>query len=933
MKPDPRFCADAPRGVRNTLSSVMAAVFPCFLLMCGHAAAESIDTAASSPVPPSWEVLPIPRCVDYNESDDFVPLGKVAVIRRAGSPYQTVRDAAAELVGESTITEEELVAVLKENGVASVECLPDDLPSYDGFDSLILLGSPKHNAVTARCFDAVQLSFDRWDDPNTPEDDFTQWRDFGTEGYLLKVGRVGRQAIAILAGYDHDDAKGKFHGAGTFYALQSLRQLIALEGGTPRLKTVEIADKPLLAVRGCMSGFDPAEEQEWRNVAFMPRIKVNQNVYWYGNALAGYNSEAASKFRYPWRADQLDCFRRVGKYCRERFVTMVFCMNPDHYGVAWAAPKTFDGSKKDPLHYDPDHKVEPEFKEMWAKLGYKVESDIDIMAAKFGQLHEAVPGAMLQMMNEDDGFGLVHEADKALFDTETGDQKRDAVNYGRARAELLAAVHGRIKAWYPDSADFIPLCPPGQLAYQHVLDRDEYHARDFMRAMGSRLKELGLAEVFPIMTTGGGTAAEVITTKQVSDFEAWSAGCPVMLHDNNFPQGFHVGAYEADPAGPRSPHQINQVYPAGYRDKDLHKILWGIVWNGASDLHVLGWCQSQYMWNMPALDREKVNALATRKVCSEAAYPLVKSFYEEFDNPACYLPDCQPPYRLKTVSDRIVFACEGWVYTIRYTDEIRKECQRLRDILRELVPRLEAQWKNTHERDAALAAYGDCRYTFCSVYLANGHIRGWEGSSPEGRLQGQALRDLYLEADDIQERFFAGPEEAPGRVAVTHHSYTGSLRYLYTDGAFKPAPKSPSEADYLVGIWEEGLEADFFAPVAQWRPGDLPDAEPSLSKGWGPAEKGDDGTFRIVSGDAVLDAGTPEGQRFLVRARLGTRATALTQSTRITLTSDAATHVDEVCKPRWMNWLLPEGARASSIAIHTEGPVEVYGLAIYREKR
>ena len=76
-----------------------------------------------------------------------------------------------------------------------------------------------------------------------------------------------------------------------------------------------------------------------------------------------------------------------------------------------------------------------------------------------------------------------------------------------------------------------------------------------------------------------------------------------------------------------------------------------------------------------------------------------------------------------------------------------------------------------------------------------------------------------------------------------------------------------------------------------------------------------------------------DGQRFLVRARVGTRATALNESTRITLTSDAATHTDEVCKPRWTNWLLPEGAHASSITIHTEGPVEVYDLALYREKR
>jgi hypothetical protein len=916
---------DRGRG-RDCLLMAAAAMFICMTL----ADAVQIEERA---IPPSWEILPIPRWVDYASPDDFTALGNVAVVRKAGGPYETRRDEKMELVNGSTITEEELEGVLKDCGLGEVACLPDDLADYSAYDTLILLGAPGRNALTGRLFEAMELSFDHWDDPNTPEDDFSEWRDFGAEGYLLKVGRLGKQSVIILAGYDYDDAKGKFHGAGTFYALQSLRQLIVRDSGAAKVKTTEIADKPLLAVRGCMSGFAPAEEQEWRNVAFMPRIKANQNVYWYGNALAGYNSEAAAKFRYPWRPEQLDLFKRVGKYCRERFVTMVFCMNPDHYGVDWAAPKTFDGSRKDPLHYDPGYKVEPEFKEMWAKLGYEVENDIDILAAKFGQLHEAAPGAILQLMNEDDGFGLIHEADKNLFNTNTGDEKQDALHYGRARAQLLASLYKRIKEWYPDSADFIPLCPPGQLVYHHVLDRDEYHARDFMRGMGGRLKEMGLGDQFPIFTTGGGTAAEVVTSKQIDDFKAWSAGCPVLLHDNNFSQGFHVGAYETDPDGPRSPRQLNETYPAGYRDKHLYKNLWGIVWNGLNDLHVLGWCQSQFMWNMLALDREKVNALATRKVSSEAAYALVKSFHEEFDNPACYLPDCQPPYRLKAVSDRVVLASEGWVYTIEYTDDMRKECQRLREKLAALVPRLKAEWDNAFERDASLAGYGAYPHAFTTVYLANGYIRGWEDDSPEQRLQGEALRDLYLDADDIQQRFFDGPQEVDGRPSVTHHFYTGSLRYLYTNGTFTPAPKSPSEAAHFVDIWNEGLAADFFERAAHWRLGDLPDGAATLTKGWGPVEKGDDGTFRTVSGEAVLDAGALEGHRFLVRARVGTRAATLNESTRITLTSDTATHTDEVCKPRWMNWLLPEDAHPSSIAIHTKGPVEVYDLAVYRAKQ
>ena len=49
--------------------------------------------------------------------------------------------------------------------------------------------------------------------------------------------------------------------------------------------------------------------------------------------------------------------------------------------------------------------------------------------------------ALLQMMNEDDVFGLVHEADKQLYNTQTGDPAQDSINYGKARGTVLAALH------------------------------------------------------------------------------------------------------------------------------------------------------------------------------------------------------------------------------------------------------------------------------------------------------------------------------------------------------------------------------------------------------------------------------------------------------------------------------------------------------------
>jgi len=751
-------------------------------------------------------------------------LGKVGVVRRTGSPYQTIRDAKGELVGHSTATEEELSGVLRDTGVTAVTSLSDDGASYSGYDTLILLGSPSHNRQTAKFFAVLNLSFDRWDDPETPEDDYTDWKDFGSEGYLLKVARVGRQNIVILAGYDRDDDRETFHGAGTFYALQSFRQLLVHDGGRLKAKRAEIADSPLITFRAVFAGYFPSEELERRTVDVMGRSKLNYNMWWYGNQLRDYTAGASRKFRYPWRPDQLELIQDIAKRCRERFITMVFCMNPDHYNVDWVAPKTFDGSKKDPIHYDPDHRVEPEFKEMWAKLGYEVNSDTDILVAKYGQLQEVAPGSMVQMMNEDDIFGLVHEADKELYKTNTGDAKQDAINYGKGRAQFLARFYQRVRSQYPDSSDMIPLGPPGNVAYQLDLETNAYHCRDFLTSMVNTLEEFGLKEKMPVLTTGGGTCPVVTTNKNIDDFKSWCEGGPVLLAYNYFGD-FTVGAYEIDPKGAHTYQQRNTGYPAGYRDRELYKRVWGMAWNGPNDQQVVTWAQSQFLWNMLDLDREKVNALSARKVSSAKSYPLVKAFYEEFDNPVCQSPDNQPPTRFFHVSDEVAFPNkEGYTYDIRYTGRMRKACQRLRDKLRYLMPELEKKWEREFEKNASLHLLGYRAASFCSVYLAYGYVLGWEDDDGADKLEGAELRDLLLEADRYQEAFFSGPDKLLyGFLSRNTHYYRNAQRYLYTNGKFKAPPGSPEEADFYIDLWKGGARGKnegktsplgkFFEPV------------------------------------------------------------------------------------------------------------------------
>jgi hypothetical protein len=898
-------------------------------LLAPFAAGEVLDKT----VPPIWKILPKPRYVQYGGGEDFVPLGRVAVVRRENGPYHTRRDASGELVELSTVTEEELLVLLRERGAQEVVAVSDALEDYSDYDALVLLGSVRFNAIAERYWAEMGLSFESWDDENTEGDAFRDWPDLGTEGYVLVVDEVKGQTLIVLAGYDWDDALDQFYGAGTFYALQSFRQLLVGQGGDLKVKRATVVDSPLVSFRGCYTGWLPDEEQNWRDVRFLSEMKANANIYWYGHQVVEYNVEAASKFRYPWRDKQLEFFGGIGKYCHEHYIRPVFCMNPDHYEVAWAAPKTFDGSERDPLHYDPNHPVEPEFKAMWAELGYEVENDWDILAAKFAQLHKAAPGAMLQVMNEDDLFGLVHESDKVLFKTNTEDPRKNATNYGHARGRFLAGLYRRIRALCPGSSLYMPLCPPGQLAYQLVLNRDEANARDFMRALAETLEEEGILKYAPTLTTGGGTAAEVTTAQDLVNFGEWYRGGPVQLSYNNFSGGYHVGAYETDPEGPRTLYQINDEYPAGYRDTTLYKRLWGFAWNGLSDEHVLAWCQSTYMWNMPALEREETNTLATRKVCTEETYPSVKAFFEEFDNPSCYLPDNQPPYRIKFVSDSIAFptspdVMHGWQYLMRYTDAMRLEAQRLRDKLHTLLPELWQKWDNRYEKLASLNSFGHAALSFSNVYLAYGYSRGWENATENEMLTGTALRDLYLEAEDVQQCVFWGPHVVGDVQPVDTNHYTSALRFIYTDGKWEACPTMPSEAEIYTDIWTEGLVDRFYQLASACALGDVPEGDAGLKSGWGTAQKQNGETFRVVESAASMELG-PLPAEGLLRVRMGTEGTPFTQSTGCRIVIGDHTHKIAVCRPRWFYIPLAQGVAADALEFETDAPVQVYDVEVY----
>ena len=121
---------------RRRLALILAVISVPLVLLCADPGFGAAGTRESYSVPSSWEILPILRYVDYSLADDFVALGKVAVVRKTAAPYQTVGDTKEELVGESTVIGEELRGILMAAGVTVVESLSDDLPSYAKYDTL-----------------------------------------------------------------------------------------------------------------------------------------------------------------------------------------------------------------------------------------------------------------------------------------------------------------------------------------------------------------------------------------------------------------------------------------------------------------------------------------------------------------------------------------------------------------------------------------------------------------------------------------------------------------------------------------------------------------------------------------------------------------------------------------------------------------------------
>ncbi|MGR6320685.1 beta-N-acetylglucosaminidase domain-containing protein [Micromonospora soli] len=149
--------------------------------------------------------------------------------------------------------------VLTRAGVKTVSTVSDADPAPDAGLS-IYIGGPSENSASDEALHEIGIAADASDLPR--------------DGYVLGIGKGSDgKARAVLDGVDT---------TGTFYAAQTLRQLLVSHPGRDVFPAVAIRDWPAMPLRGLIEGFygQPWSQQDRRSqLEFYGRTKQNIYVY------------------------------------------------------------------------------------------------------------------------------------------------------------------------------------------------------------------------------------------------------------------------------------------------------------------------------------------------------------------------------------------------------------------------------------------------------------------------------------------------------------------------------------------------------------------------------------------------------------------------------------------------------------------------------
>ncbi|MGO1927300.1 MAG: beta-N-acetylglucosaminidase domain-containing protein, partial [Brachybacterium tyrofermentans] len=162
----------------------------------------------------------------------------------------------------------------------------------------IHLGTPEDNPTLAAALETVGVE--------GPDG-------LAADGYVLAAAK-DKGAVVALAGRD---------ARGTFYAVQTLRQLLA--GGT-RLPAVQVRDEPLMEIRGAIEGFYGipwSHQARLDHFAFYGAHKLNTYIYTPKDDLL-----LRSKWRELYAGDELENLAELVETANAHHVSFTFALSP-----------------------------------------------------------------------------------------------------------------------------------------------------------------------------------------------------------------------------------------------------------------------------------------------------------------------------------------------------------------------------------------------------------------------------------------------------------------------------------------------------------------------------------------------------------------------------------------------------------------------------
>ncbi|MEV0634221.1 beta-N-acetylglucosaminidase domain-containing protein [Streptomyces sp. NPDC050619] len=407
-----------PTRVRRT-----AAVL---LLALGLAAPTS--PASAAPRPPAPQVWPTPQSM------------------RTGSHQLTVPDRVVEVVGPGTDPSARRVveAVLRDAGADRIIAVDaGHKPPAAGLT--VYLGGPGENSATGKALKRLGAA--------SPTG-------LASGGYVLASGRSNGQPLLALSGVDT---------TGTFYAAQTLRQLVTKERGLPE---VAIRDWPTAALRGVIEGFYGTP---WTHAERLAQLdfygRTKQNVYVYSPKDDDY---LRARWRDAYPAAELEQLKELVDRADANHVRFTYALSP---GLS---------------------------------VCYSSEADIKALTAKFDSLY-AIGVRSFAVPLDDISYTKWNCAeDEKEFGTGGGAA-------GAAQAHLLNRVWHDFSAEHPDDLHPLEMVPT---EYSDLADSP------YKKALREQLDPSVVVE-----WTGVGVIAPTITADQVAQARA-VYGHPILVWDN-----------------------------------------------------------------------------------------------------------------------------------------------------------------------------------------------------------------------------------------------------------------------------------------------------------------------------------------------------------------------------------------------------------------